>query len=106
MEKTLQGSLFADRLYQKWKDFDRDNPKVWTLFERFALEAATAGREHFGGQMVWERMRWYVMIETNDEDYKLNNDYVAYYSRMFNAKYPQFGGGQFFRTRRVAHDNA
>jgi hypothetical protein len=39
------------------------------------------------------------MIETADEDFKINNNHRAYYARLWMREHPQYDG--FFRTRRV-----
>ena len=49
------------------------------------------------GETQWERLRWYTEIETNDPDFKLNNNHKAYYSRMYMDDFPEAKG--FFRTR-------
>ncbi len=69
----------------------RANPAVWSLFERFALEAARAGRKHFGAKAVFERMRWHIEFETKDSlaDWKLNNNYTSRYARMFAERHPE-----------------
>lgn len=82
--------------------FHAANPQVYRLFKKYALQAARARHRHFGSKMIFERMRWYTMIETTDADYKLNNNYTAYYARMFMADYPEHR--EFFRTRRVKHE--
>jgi len=80
--------------------FHRDNPEVYKLFRRFALEAVASGRDYFGAKMIWERLRWYTMIETRGEPYKLNNNHHSVYARMFIAEYPQHA--RFFQLRSSA----
>lgn len=79
-------------LDQAFREYHAQNPAVWSLFERFALEAARAGRTHFGAKAVWERMRWHIQFETRDSlaDWKLNNNYTSRYARMFAERHPEF----------------
>lgn len=84
-------------LSQKFLAYHAANSHVWEAFERFALQAAHAGRRRIGTAMIYERMRWYSMIETNGDPYKINNNYKADYARLFNEKYPQFN--EMFPTR-------
>lgn len=79
--------------------FAGDNPHVRVLFERFAMEGIMSGRDNFGARMVWERIRWYTDIETTDLIFKVNNNFIAYYSRLFMIEHPEHGS--FFRTRRM-----
>ena len=50
---------------------------------------------------IWERMRWELAIEIdNDLEYKLNNDYKAFYSRLFN----EVAQNDFFTMRESIFD--
>lgn len=89
-------------LLAAWKVFHAANPKVYALFERFALEAARRGRTRFGARMIWERMRWYVKVETTDQLaglYKLNDHHHPYYAREFVRRRPEFR--DLFEFRKV-----
>ena len=83
--------------------FAENNPVVWQTFKRFALEASTK-TACYGSQGVWERMRWYIVFNLAhpDMDYKLNNDYVAFYARLFMHRFPQFD--KFFEVRKSCFD--
>ncbi len=77
--------------------FDHANPEVWSLFRSYTIEALRRGRRKIGSKMVWERIRWYTAVETNEESPKLNNNYTAYYARKFQQQYP--GWAHIFNTR-------
>lgn len=85
-------------LTRQWTRFHRENPKVWELFNRFASEALYRGRQRLGARAVWERMRWYTTIETDDfpVDWKLNDHYPPFYARLFMAAHDCDG---FFSVR-------
>ncbi len=94
-----------NELERAFRAFHSANPEVYVLFKKYARQAARAGRKNFGVAMIWERMRWHTLVETQGDSYKLNNNHRAYYARMFMEEHPQHAG--FFRTRRVkneAHD--
>ncbi len=85
-------------LRDRWEQFHLENPHVYRLFERFALEAARAGARQIGAALVWERMRWYTSFEVRGEEtYRLNNSYRAFYARLFMAQHHELG--EFFETR-------
>ena len=42
-------------------------------------------------------------VATTDKDYKINNDYKPFYSRMFMAEHPKYDN--FFNTRGSYADN-
>jgi hypothetical protein len=88
----------ADQIEAAFLRFHEANPIVWDLFERFALQAIAAGRHGYGSAAIFERIRWHMAIETVGEPIKLNNNYRAYYARMFAAKHPEHAG--FFRCRK------
>ena len=88
---------FGDSRLTAWADFHRDNPAVWELFVRFSREAR-GSRDRFGARIVWERLRWYTTIETNDAAFKLSNNHTPYYARLLMLAYPdEFAG--FFSTK-------
>jgi hypothetical protein len=89
-------SLCADPAEQ----FDRDNPVVWVEFCKFTFELIQAKRKRGGAKAVFERMRWECKTQTTDPDYKLNNNYTAYYARKFNAMRKEQDKPPFFATRR------
>lgn len=90
------------RLEAAFEEFHRDNPGVYEIFKRFAHKALLSGRQHFGVSAVWERLRWETMIETQGDEFKLNNNHRAYYARMYMRDFPAAAG--FFRTRCVRGD--
>jgi hypothetical protein len=77
--------------------FHQTNPRVYDLFNKFALEAAKANRGYFGVGAIFERMRWFTTIETSGGEYKLNNNHRAYYGRLWMRDNPEHDG--FFSTR-------
>ena len=84
---------------QDWWDWHRMNPNVWRLFEKYAFEAIKSGRENYSAWAVIQRIRWHTTIETQGSDFKISNDYIAFYSRLFHAKHKAYDG--FFRTKKL-----
>lgn len=66
------------------------NPMVWQYFERFASEAVQRGRNKISHWLIINRIRWEVSIVTTGEDFKISNDTIAFYARMWRAKYPEY----------------
>lgn len=83
-------------LKQRFKRFDRKNPRVFHLFRRFAFEAKENGFKHYGAKAIMEQVRWRVHMTTGG-DFKINNSYTSFYARKFMDEYPTMDG--FFRTR-------
>ena len=91
------------RLQRDFEQFDQDNPRIYELLCKFIDQAIARGFRRLGMQMLYERVRWEVMIETTDTEFKLNNNHVAYYARKWLREHPQYP--DFFATRRVKGDS-
>jgi hypothetical protein len=90
----------ADQIYKRFEQFHKENPHVWRLVKKFATDVLDAGFDHFSSQAIFERIRWHLNIETRSDDgLKLNNDFSAYYARMFHLAYPDHA--RFFRNRKL-----
>ena len=67
------------------------------MFKHFAFKALDSGRNKYSARAIMERLRWELNIQTESEDYKINNDTIPHYARMFLRDFPQHQG--FFETR-------
>jgi hypothetical protein len=73
-----------------WTKFHRENPKVYEMFERFCEEARRRGRKHLSPWLIINRIRWESFIETaNDDGYKISNNYIGFYSRLYMSRDPK-----------------
>jgi len=73
----------GDRIDAAFWEFHRQNPLVYELLCAYARSAVQAGRGHFGIRMLWERLRWYVLVETEDPTgIKLNDHFHSRYARL------------------------
>lgn len=79
-----------------WK-FHRENPHVYTLFDRFTRRAIAAGRTRLASKLICERIRWETAVETRGEEFKINNNHMPYYARLWMRNNPRYAG--FFGTR-------
>lgn len=84
---------------ERFEEFNQQNPEVYKLFMRFTFQAIKAGKKHLSAGMIFERIRWETQIETAGvgDDYKINDIYEPYYSRLFMEDFPEHKG--FFHTR-------
>jgi hypothetical protein len=95
---SLQLSLFNPTREEAFWQFHREHPEVYEELKRRAFEAKAARMKRCGIRMLWERMRWYFAIENRpDDDYKLNDHYTRFYSRLLMAREPELVG--FFEVR-------
>jgi len=84
---------------REWWEWHKANPDVWKYFERFSMEAVSKGRKKISHWLIINRIRWEVNIVTTGEDFKISNDYIAFYARLWKAKHPEHK--DLFTTKRM-----
>jgi len=87
MELNLTGVISpAD----KFEEFNRLNPQVYGALESMTREMVNRGRHKIGIKMLFEVLRWNYYMKTDDpnSDFKINNNYAPYYSRLIIANNP------------------
>ena len=82
---------------RKFQEFHAENPHVYELFKRFSIEAIKNGHKRLSAWLIVNRIRWETSIVTKSGDFKISNNAIAYYSRMFMHDHPSYKG--FFRTK-------
>jgi hypothetical protein len=91
-------SFTAPASQSDFEQYHERNPQVWAMFRRFTLEAIRAGRTRIGAKMIAERIRWETFIgPAEGDDFKINNNFTAFYARRFMAEHPEHAG--IFQTR-------
>jgi hypothetical protein len=95
-----------NKSYRKEKrlggDGIRRNPQVWNKFEEYTLEAIATGRKHYSHWAIINRIRWNREIETNGGEFKISNDYISFYARLFHARHPDHN--DFFRLKQFKEE--
>ena len=94
----------TDQILDAFAKFHSENPEVWALFQRFALNVISSGRANYSANAIFERIRWHTEIETNTAEVKLSNNFRAYYARMFHLAHPLHDG--FFRNRKLRSEES
>ena len=82
---------------QSWWKWHKENPEVWEKFEEYTLQAISSGRKHYSHWAIVNRIRWNSEIETRGGDFKISNDYIGFYARLFHARHPDYDG--FFKLK-------
>lgn len=96
-----QPTLFRTTRFEQWAQFHRENPHVWDVFLAMTRRAVASGRK-VGARCVWERMRWELDIETQADDFRLNDHLVPYYARLVMLRNPELDG--YFERRDARFD--
>lgn len=69
--------------------FHAENPVVYKVLVHLAREwVLRTGRRKLGIASLFERARWEIALMTSDPDYKLNNNWRAYYARLIMYREP------------------
>lgn len=90
-------------LKERFDEYHHNNPHIYHQFRYYTLKAIQSGYKHFGSQMIIERIRWQTGVISKQSDFKINNDFAAFYSRMFMLEYPSYS--TYFRTRQSQADH-
>ena len=96
-----QLNLFDGIGDDKFPPYHNDNPHIYTAFKKYTLEAINRGYKNFSAEFIFNIIRWETGISGNDK-FKINNNYKAFYSRLFMNDNKQYNG--FFRIRRSKYD--
>lgn len=102
-ERARQLDLFDPRLEREFRAFHEANPHVFRKLEDLALAAKAAGRGRLGIAALFERLRWWAKFETTDGEFKLNNNYRAFYARALMDAHPELH--RFFEVRASVADD-
>ncbi len=85
-----------------WWEFHKANPRVYELFKQIAFKAINKGKKQMSATLVVNVIRWEHFLETTDQKnggFKINNNFVPYYSRLFMRDFPKYDG--IFATRQL-----
>ena len=87
---------------ESWWTWHKANPQVWYKFEQYTLEAIKSGRKNYSHWAIINRIRWHSEIETEGGEFKISNDYICFYARLFHAHYPEHK--DFFRLKQLKEE--
>jgi hypothetical protein len=81
----------------------RENPQIFPMYERFAEEIVRRGRR-FSISLLTERIRWeaHMTWDLDDDGFKISNNHRAYLARYLIARHPDYA--QFIICKTVKTD--
>lgn len=92
-----------EKLARQFEEFHANNGHVYTMLVMLARRWVTGtGQRKLGARVLWERMRWELNINSTDEDFALNNNYIAFYARLLMVQEPDLAN--LFNLRSSAAD--
>jgi hypothetical protein len=80
--------------------FNKENPHIYQAFERESLKAIEKGREKISAKLIINWIRWNEFLNSSDLNFKINDAFTAYYSRLFIKIHPQYSNIFEFRKLR------
>lgn len=98
--KNALSNRYTETQLKKLMEYNALYPEVYVEFDRRSEFAIKTKRRKYSAQTIIESMRWdyYVAnIFDNCVEYKINNNYVAMFTRIIMYKKPKFK--TFFEIR-------
>jgi hypothetical protein len=96
-QKALEAEGVDTKTISAVIDYFLSCPETWRRFEMYALQAAKKDIR-VGAKCIWEKVRYEVEVE-DEQPFAANNNYPAYYARIFETKWPEHKG--FFERRAI-----
>lgn len=93
-EVPCKKESISNRFYR----FHQRNPHVYNAIIELSKRMQKAGVKKFGMKGVFEYLRWQYAMQTQGDQYKLNNNYTSLYSRLIMEREAELRG--FFETRK------
>jgi hypothetical protein len=98
IKEKMERAVYNDRK-KEWEKYHKDNPMVWQHFQRFAFEAIAKKRKKISHWLIINRIRWEVYIVTTGEEFKISNNFIAFYARLWQETYPAHK--ELFNTKKM-----
>jgi hypothetical protein len=86
-----------DKRKNEWWLWHQANPLIWEKFEEYTREAIMAGKKSYSHWAIVNRIRWHCEVETKGGTFKISNNHIAFYARLFHAYHPNHAG--FFNVK-------
>jgi len=77
----------------------RTEPEVYQMFEQFTLQLISKRPDRGSHWMIGNRMRWESTINSSTERYKITNDFLGLYARLFMSRHPQHN--EYFQVKEM-----
>lgn len=87
-----------------FEKFNNENPIIFQKFEEQALRAIAKGRKKISSKLIINWIRWHEFLESNDQNFKINDAYQSYYARYFVEKHPEHN--DIFEFRKLRNEQS
>ena len=82
---------------ERFAEWARENPHIIEMYLKYSREVSNSGRRRYGIKAITERVRWHVNVQTNGDEFKINNNHSAPMARLLVKLDPSLEG--LFETR-------
>lgn len=91
------------RLIKAFWKFHNENPHVYQRLVELVNQLRIKGHTRYSMKGLFEILRWEYAITTTGNEFKLSNDFTAFYARLVMRRQPLLKG--FFDIKTSAADN-
>jgi len=100
VQLRLEAAPKRSKLERKFWEYHLQHPQVYEMLVRFAREWRTRRGDIavVGIGFLWERVRWEVYLNYDNETFKACNNHRAYYARLLMERNPDLDG--VFRVKK------
>ena len=88
-------------LSERFEAFHEANPHVYESLWKLIRILREKNRDRYGMKGLFEVLRWEYALNTTEDEFKLNNNFTSFYSRIANAQL----GFKMFEERSAAGDD-
>lgn len=81
--------LNGHSIREGFQKFHSENPHIYKAFEEQALRAIGRGRTKISSKLIINWIRWNEFLRSSDQNFKINDAYQSYYSRLFVQNHPE-----------------
>jgi len=93
----------APAMIEAFIQFHRDNPAVYSELKRLSFQLRRVGHKQYGIKSLFEVVRWHTALNTGNDDFKINNNFGAFFARLLMHHEPELKG--FFKVRSSVADD-
>lgn len=94
--------LNGESIREGFEKFHKANPHVYVEFEKQCFIAINRGREKLSSKLIINWIRWNEFLRTSDKNFRINDAYQAYYSRLFIELHPEHS--EIFEFRKLRNE--
>ena len=87
-------------IQEKFEEFDKENPLVYSLFKQQVLKAIAKGKKKISAKTVLGFIRWQIQFQTTCDVYKINDAFTSRYARKFIEEFEEHKEIFHFRNLR------